>query len=316
MSPASRRELVEALRLRYRKAPREHKGVILDELCAVAGYHRKYAIHVLNKSVEESTARTRKKRTPKYTARTVTVLGAIWKSAGHRCSIRLKALLPLWMPWARRHFPELTLKVEKQLLAISPRQIDRRLRAKKLALGRHIYGRTKPGALLKHQIPIKTHCWDVTVPGFVEADLVSHSGNDASGEFIYSLNLTDIHTAWGETVAVMGRGQSGVFEALKAIRRALPFTLRGLDCDNGSEFISHHLARKERIGSRVKRVYDKPQTPFDRLVAAADDDEHTIAELTALRERTDPFELSERIGKKLERIYTLAHRPPRSRSGS
>jgi len=388
MSPASRRELVEALRVRYRKASREEKAVILDGLCAAAEYHRKYAIHVLNRPVEESKRRKRKKRKPNYTARTVTVLAAIWKAAGYPCSIRLKALLPLWMPWARKHFKQLTPTLEKQLLAISPRQIDRRLRAKKLALGRRIYGRTKPGTLLKHHIPIKTHNWDVSTPGFVEADLVSHSGSDASGEFIYSLNLTDIHTAWGETVAVMGRGQRGVFEALKEIQRALPFTLRGLDCDNGSEFINHHLARycneqgikltrgrpykkddnahieqknwthvrklmgwerydsfealdalndlyhnelrlmmnlfqpsvklvrKQRIGSRLKRVYDEPQTPLDRLIAAGHSDDKGLAELKALRERIDPFELSQRIGKKLERIYKLARRPPRSRSGS
>jgi len=375
MSPASRRELVEALRVRYRRASKERKGVILDELCAAAGYHRKYAIHLLNTPAGEPRARTRKKRRPRYSAKTIKVLGGIWNSAGYPCSVRLKALLPLWMPWARRRLEELIPTVETQLLAISPRQIDRRLRAKKVALGRRIYGRTKPGTLLKHQIPIKTHCWDVTVPGFVEADLVSHSGDDACGEFIYSLNLTDIHTAWGETVAVMGRGQRGVFEALQEIRRALPFTLRGLDCDNGSEFINHHLVRycseqgieltrgrpyhkddnahieqknwthvrklmgwerydsfealdalndlyhnelrlmmnlfqpsvklvrKERIGSKLKRVYDRPHTPFDRLVVADHGDEHTLAEL------------SERIGRKLERIYTLARRPPRSRSG-
>lgn len=97
---------------------------------------------------------------------------------------------------------------------MSPRQMDRRLAKKRRALKRRIYGRTKPGTLLKDQIPIRTDNWDITQPGFVEIDLVSHSGSSASGEFIHSLNLTDIHTGWGETRAVMGKGEAGIDETV------------------------------------------------------------------------------------------------------
>ena len=106
-----------------------------------------------------------------------------------------------------------------------------------------MYGRTKPGTLLKHHIPVQTERWNVTTPGFTEIDLVSHSGDCADGEFLHSLNVTDIHTTWVETQAVMGKGQERVRQALEAIAGALPFALRGIDSDNGSEFINAHLYR-------------------------------------------------------------------------
>jgi hypothetical protein len=140
----------------------------------------------------------------------------------------------------RKHFP-LTPRLEEQLLQISPRQIDRRLREEKKRAGRRLYGRTKPGSLLKHQVPIKTDRWDVKQPGYSEIDLVSHSGNCATGEFAHTLNVVDIHTTWTESLAVLGKAQVRVQRGLEEIRRALPFELVGIDSDNGSEFINFHL---------------------------------------------------------------------------
>ena len=80
---------------------------------------------------------------------------------------------------------------------------------------------------VKHHIPLKTDSWDVTEPGFTEIDLVSHSGDTASGEFVYSLNVTDIHTGWVETRAVMGRGEVGVVDVLGEIRHR---ETRGFNC--------------------------------------------------------------------------------------
>ena len=107
--------------------------------------------------------------------------------------MRLKALLPLWLPWVKKHY-SVSPQIEHQLLSISARQIDRRLKARKSQLQRRLYGRTKPGTLLKHHIPIKTDSWNVQTPGFTEIDLVSHSGNSEKGEFIYSLNVIDIYS--------------------------------------------------------------------------------------------------------------------------
>jgi hypothetical protein len=172
----------------------------------------------------------------------IQVLAAIWRAAGYPWSVRLQALLPLWLPWARTRF-RLRPPLEQQLLRLSPRQMDRRLAPYKQPVQRGLYGRTKPGALLKHHIPLRTDRWDVTVPGFTEVDLVAHSGESGDGEFLHSLNLTDIHTTWVETRAVLGRGQARVAAALAEMRQALPFRLQGIDSDNGSEFINAHLYR-------------------------------------------------------------------------
>ncbi len=379
MSPSSKREILCAMHRRYHKAGRWERSYVLDEFCAITGYHRKYAIHLLNRPLDEVAKAKRRKRRTTYSAQTIRVLERIWQAAGYPWSKRLQAMVPLWLPWAKKRLKDCTPQVARQLVRISPRQMDRRLQPKKKALGRRIYGRTKPGTLLKHHIPIRTHNWDVGEPGFIEIDLVSHSGPNASGEFLYSLNATDIHTTWVETCAVMGRGEAGVLEALKEIRHALPFPLRAIDSDNGSEFINDHLyryclkhniqftrsrpykkddnahieqknwthvrkllgwdrydshealealnalyrsqlhhmmnlfqpsvklAKKVRVGSSVKRVYQTPQTPLDRLAALykGERQPQAVKDLVDLRHRLDPFELAKTIELELQRIYTM-----------
>jgi hypothetical protein len=189
----------------------------------------------------------------------VSILAAVWEAAGYPWSVRLKALLPIWLPWIRKHHA-VTAKTEEQLLKISARQIDRRLRDVKKRAGRRLYGRTKPGSLLKHHVPLRTDRWDVSRPGYTEIDLVSHSGSCASGEFAYTLNLTDIHTAWTESIVILGKAQIRVRAALDAIRRELPFGLVGIDSDNGSEFLNGHLVRyckQESIQFTRGRPYKK-----------------------------------------------------------
>jgi transposase InsO family protein len=241
MSPVSRRELLLSVYLRYRKAGPREKSLILDGFCAATGYHRKYAISLLSLSPEPKPKRRRVRRS-RYGPEVMRVLIRIWMAAGYPWSLRLKALLVLWMPWARQSL-KISAEIEQQLLAMSPRTMDRGLRASKQRLGHRLYGRTKPGSLLKHHIPLQTSCWAETRPGFTEMDLVSHSGNAASGEFLHSFNVTDIATGWVETRAVLGKGQTGIVRELEAICRALPFPLRGVDSDNGSEFINQHLVR-------------------------------------------------------------------------
>jgi len=235
-------EYLSAIYRRYRQASRIEKQRILDEFCRVTGYHRKHALRRLNGPLPSPQPIRRRHRVPPYGPEVIRVLAAIWEAAGFPWSLRLKALLPLWLPWVRKRVT-LSAKIEQQLLTLSPRQMDRRLHPYKRRLKRRLYGRTKPGTLLKHHIPLKTDRWDVTTPGFTEVDLVSHSGPSAAGEFIHSLNLTDIHTTWDETRAVMGKGQARVQHALDDIRTTLPFRLQGIDSDNGSEFINDHLYR-------------------------------------------------------------------------
>jgi transposase InsO family protein len=374
-----RREYLQAVYDRYQKAGRKDKRAILSEFCANAGYNRKYAIRLLNGPRPEKGWRPPRRRGVSYGQPVLAVLTAVWEAAGYPWSVRLKALLPGWMPWIRKRF-RLRPEVEKQLLQISPRQIDRRLKAAKTQRRRRIYGRTKPGYLLKHHIPVKTDRWDVQSPGFTEVDLVSHSGNSASGEFAHTLNVTDIHTTWTESGAVLGRGEEAVKRALNEIAGVLPFRLLGVDSDNGSEFINWHLKRwceqkdiqmtrgrpykkddnahieqknwthvrkllgwerydtheaveamndlyrhelrlwlnlflpsvklvkKVRVGSKVRRVYDGPRTPFERVRMCRTADREQVGRLEELRKTLDPFQLANTIERKLDGIYRLANR--------
>ena len=359
MSQKSKWDYLKAIYFRYQKASKPLRARILDEFCQVCGYNRKYAIRLLSGPAPQKTKTHPKRRRPTYGAKMISALAAIWEAAGYPCSARIKALLPLWLPWAIKRLA-LSAETQKQLLSISPATIDRRLKPQKRQLKKRLYGRTKPGTLLKHHIPIKTDSWNVKTPGFTETDLVSHSGNSASGEFIHSLNVTDIHSTGVETRAVMGKSQIGVLDAMQNIKQALPFKLLGIDSDNGSEFINYHLKtfcdqnkiqftrgrpykkddnahieqknwthvrkifgyerydsrqtvqamndlyqnelrilqnlflpsmkllEKTRIGSKLKRHYDKPQTPLERLLNCPQTDPVKIQGLKNLRDKTDP----------------------------
>jgi hypothetical protein len=363
---------------RYREAGRAEKGRLLDEVCRVTGYHRKYAVRCLNGPPPESRPRRRRLRIPHYGKAVDQALRVVWEAANYPWSVRLKALLPLWLPWLSKRL-SISPRLESQLLGISPRQIDRRLRPYKVKAKRRLYGRTKPGTLLKHQIPIRAERWEVNTPGFTEIDLVSHSGDRADGEFIYSLTLTDIHTGWTETQAVLGKSQAFVVEALEQIRKRLPFELRAIDSDNGSEFINNHLRgycealdvqftrgrpykkndnahveqknwthvrrlmgylrydnpkalaamnelyqgelrcfqnlfmpsvklmSKTRIGSRLRRRYDQPRTPLDRLIACQGAKNPRVAALRALCRRLNPFNLADTLDRRLRLIHALSN---------
>lgn len=378
MSRKSRWEYFRAVYQRYQKASQEMKQVMLDEFCSNTRYNRKYAIRLLNGPPPERRPRPRRRRSASYGTGLIRLLAAIWEAAGYPWSVRLKAVLPLWLPWIRKRF-RLDAGTEKKLLRISPATMDRQLKSKKESLQRRHYGRTRPGSLLKHHIPIKTDSWNVKEPGFVEVDLVSHSGNCGDGEFIHSLNMTDVHTGWVETRAVMGKGQTGIVAAMEKMRQSLPFPLRGIDSDNGSEFInfqlkrycdrrriqftrgrpykkddnahieqknwthvrkifgylrfdstevleqmnvlytqelrlyqnlfqpSTKLLRKTRVGSRLRRVYEPPKTPLERVGECQQADPTKLAQLEQLFQTQDPFELSRRIDRKLEHIFQLAN---------
>ena len=243
MSRESIREYFKSIHIRYRKASKELKRAILNEFCATTGYNRKYAIRKLNRSSKtEARKAVVRQRKPTYGAKGISVLAAVGEAAGYPCSARLKALLVLWMPWIRKRYA-LSSRIEEQLLTISSRQMDRRLKGRKGRIRKGIYGRTKPGTLLKHQIPIKTDNGDIHSPGWTEVDTVSHSGNSGEGVFGYTVNQPDILTTWVESRAVLGKGENAVVEALDEMAQEFPFAIKGIDSDNGSEFINWHLFR-------------------------------------------------------------------------
>jgi hypothetical protein len=241
MARQSKREYLRSIHKRYHRGRRTEKTAMLEEFCKVCGYNRKYAIWLLSRPLSNDAPRRAViRRSATYSKASIAVLAKVWEASGYLCSQRLKAALPQWLVWIHKHF-ELSQELEKQLLAISARQMDRRLLPHKRAVKRRLYGTTRPGSLLKHMIPIKTDHWDVKAAGYLEIDLVSHSGATAAGEFIYTLDCVDIATGWVERQAVMGKGQIGIVTALKEIEQRLPFPLRGIDSDNGSEFINTHL---------------------------------------------------------------------------
>jgi hypothetical protein len=182
------------MRERYATATRVVKGQLLDELCEMTGYHRKAVIPRLGRP--PGRRRRGGGRPVRYGPAVVRTLRQIWEAASYPWSVRVQALLPLWLPWARRRW-HISREVAERLAEMSPRQMDRCLQRFKRDLRKRQYGRPKPGTLLTHQIPLKTGRWDVEEPSFTEIDLVAHSGDRADGEFVHSLNVTDLYTTWG-----------------------------------------------------------------------------------------------------------------------
>jgi hypothetical protein len=143
MSQKSKWEYLKAIYARYRKASKELRALILNEFCQVCGYHRKYAIRLLNGPAPQKPSSVHKTRSPSYPAKVISVLSVIWEAAGYPCSQRLKALVPVWLPWAQKRF-SLSAQLQKQLLSISPSTIDRRLKSKRRLLKKDSMGAPSP----------------------------------------------------------------------------------------------------------------------------------------------------------------------------
>ena len=244
MGKHARKAYLQAIRTRYRQSDKASKQVILDEFCEVCGYARKYAIRLLSrKSDKKSSPSKRPGVKPKYQADTLMEpLRRIWFASDQPCGKRLKAIIPLWLPHYETQYGTLVESVRTDLLKASAATLDRLLKALRVSHPKGLSG-TKPGSLLKTQIPIRTQHWDETQPGFMEADTVAHCGNSLAGDFIWSLTMTDIVTGWTECRATWNKGSQGVLEQIQIIESLLPFPLKGFDCDNGSEFLNHHLVR-------------------------------------------------------------------------
>lgn len=260
MSLKLRREVLGLLRPRYARAGKKHKIKILDEFCATWGCHRKSAIRLLNRPPVRF-KRLPSGRPPTYGAAHVPALKAIWLAAQQPCGKRLAAALPLWLPYYEATHRELSNDVRQQLLAASPATLDRLLAGVRLHYRR---GRatTRPGTLLRQQIPIRTDHWDVSGPGFVEADTVALCGESLAGDFLWTLTLTDIFSQWTEPRALWNRSAHATLEQLKNIEAQLPFPLLGFDCDNGSEFLNHHLLRHYQ--ERVRPVHFTRSRPYHK----------------------------------------------------
>jgi hypothetical protein len=241
MSVQSRSEVMVKLRSRYRTAGFKHRAKLIDQAVEVFGYHRKSAIRALG--ARPGPARPRPGRPPQYdSAALQPALKAIWLAGQQPCGKRLAAMMADWVPAFEGYHQSLTAPLKEQLLAMSSATLDRMLAPLRVRCG----GRsrpTRPGAMLRQEIPIRGGAWQESQAGWLEADTVSLSGGSAAGEVIWMLDSTDICTTWVEMRAMFGRGQHSAVEQLAHIEGLLPFPWLGLDSDNGGEFINRHVLR-------------------------------------------------------------------------
>jgi len=280
-----KKAVTKELKKRYSKATKKKKSIMLDEFCATTGYNRSYASWILKIKKDRvlgymktggrrikfvaAKAKAKKKGRPRiYTYDVFLALKRIWVIFDFICSKRLAPFMAEAVAKLKKHKEiETTDKVDQKLMAMSPSTIDRLLKKEKdkFRLGKGKSG-TKPGTLLKNQIPIRTFAdWDNAVPGFTEVDLVGHDGGNNSGDYVQSLNFVDIATCWDSTAACKNKAQVHVFGALKAIIARFPFTVLGIDSDNGSEFINAHMLKyclKNEITFTRSRPYKKNDSCF------------------------------------------------------
>jgi len=386
-----RQSLIRVIAGRYKRARKKEKGGILDEFLHSTGYNRKYAAYILRMQgkrirvkegivIEADVKNRRNRRRPRvYDDEVLKGLRKIWKMMNYICGKRLAPVMGELIVKLQQH-KELDIDKEprQKLFRISAATIDRLLLKERKKLRIKNRSRTKPGTLLKHQIPIRTFSeWDEGKPGFMEIDLVGHEGGDASGEYMQSLNCVDVCTGWTETFAVRNKAQIWVFGGIEDMRVRLPFDLLGIDSDNGSEFINDHLFRfckekeitftrsrayrkndschveqknytavrqyvgyfrydteeelkvmnelyrnlslylnyfhpvmklksKERIGSKIKKIYDTPRTPYQRVLESPEVPEQYKEKIKQVYAGLNPAELHREITRLQNKLIKIA----------
>ena len=263
MSLSTRREYLQKIKPRYLKAEADDKTKMLDEYCKSTQLNRKYVISLLSAraSLAQKETRQGKPRSCQYGNRETIYLKKIWEMLDYPCGARLKPMLAE-MIVKLRQWKELTVPEDSalKLSRIAASTIDAKLKRFKAQLRRKMMGTTKPGSLLKKQIPIRTSSWEEQRPGYCELDTVAHCGESASGEFANTLTLTDILTGWTELEATLGKAQQRIKKAMDTASKRLPFPLKGIDPDNGGEFINWQLyryCRERKIDFTRGRPYKK-----------------------------------------------------------
>ena len=259
MSQTSRNEYVEKMRMRYQSRGREGKSKLLDELVEVCGLNRKHAIKLMNQPLGSTVGRIETRgRKVIYGDSERGVLKGIWLAASQPCGKLLKPMIAIWLPHYERRHGRIDKVVRERLESVSPRSIDRLLAPVKASERRKRNSGTKPGTLIKTQIPIRTDNDDIDRPGYLEADTVAHCGNRLEGDFVWTVDLTDVPTQWTECRAVWNKGQHGVLTAIADIERVVPFSFIAFDSENGSEFLNWHLVRY------LQERGEKPAVAFTR----------------------------------------------------
>jgi len=268
-SMQERQAVLRELAKSYRRAGKKEKGHVLDEVVRLCGYSRAYAARALHGYALHGAPKEPPKRARQatYGPETLIPLRTVWAVLGAPCGKRLAPYLPeivsVLESFGEMH---LTPEARARLMTVSAATIDRLLSQDRRSYTLKGRSRTKPGSLLRSQVAVRTFAeWDEKRPGFLEIDLVSHDGGVAQGDWIQTLDATDVYSGWTETRAVRNKAQVHVFAALLEIRKSLPFPLLGLDSDNGSEFINNHLSRycqHEGLTFTRSRPYRKNDSCF------------------------------------------------------
>ena len=254
-------EMLPKLQARYARRNREGKTGLLTEFCEDYGYERKYAIKLLGGHAPDPSGRPRPGPEPQYDE-IEPVVRVIWRAAEQPCGKRLVPILQDWRSYYEVRYGRLSRAHRLLLQSISAATLDRMLApARAQRVGRGRCG-TKPGGLLKKLIAIRTGSWDITQPGYLEADTVAHCGESLAGSFIWSVTYTDIFSGWTEGRAVWNKGATGVVAATRDVETHLPFLLLGLDCDNGSEFLNYHL--RDYLAQRARPVAFTRSRPYHK----------------------------------------------------
>jgi Integrase core domain. len=242
VSTETRQDLLQAVRERYRGSLKEEKLRILDEFVAVTGYHRKHIIRLFN-AAPVAGSLSRRARLPVYDEAVREALILLWEASDRVCGKRLKPLLPLLVTALERHgHLTLDVTVRARVLAASAATLDRMLQSTRASVsGQRVRRRAVPA--VQKNVPVRTFAeWEDPLPGDMEADLVSHGGDSATGSFVHTLTLTDVASGWTECVALVVRDGALVAAALEQLRQTMPFPLRGFDTDNGGEFMNETVA--------------------------------------------------------------------------
>lgn len=254
-------DYIKEVRSHYLKSAKKEKGRILDEFTNVTSCHRKAAIRLLRNS-HRYIVKGQRGHPRQYGSDVTSALKTIWEASDHLCSKRLQPFLPELISVMLRHNEiKLSSHIQEQLIQMSTATIDRLLESLHKTEGYRPLSTTKPGSLLKSSIPMRTFAdWEENRPGFIEADLVAHCGDNVDNFYLNTLSTVDIATGWSEYRAVWGKGQQRVGGAIHEIKRRLPFPLLGLDSDNGSEFINQYLldyCKRWKITFTRSRAYKK-----------------------------------------------------------
>jgi len=386
--------LTDSMAKQYRRSTKKEKGELLHTYCKATGYNRKYAIRILStwgkvtlvridgKLIRLKAGGRKQKSYPRratiYDETFQKALVKVWEFSDFMCGKRLVAFIKIIVAFIRgNELFAFTDEIWRKLMQVSAATVDRLLQSERKKYRIKGRSRTKPGAILKQDIPIRTFAdWDDARPGFLEIDLVSHEGGNASGDFCFTLTATDVATGWTEVRGIRNKAQKWTVEALDHIATVLPFPVLGVDSDNGSEFINAHLKRycekhhitftrsrpyrkndgcfveqkndiivrrtagylrydtenelvllnqmydsvrlwvnffhpsvklisKTRVGSKVKKTYDSPQTPYQRIMVSKQVSATHKEQLSRQFNTSDPIKLQRTVEKCKDKLQDM-----------